>query len=327
MHSLATPSVITPITPRVGLGSLARRITSLVVLAMMMWTGWKLNATYQLTGSITSTAFLVATSLAIVYRIVNPIGWALVLHGLGHRVAVLPTTKLWLHAESRRWLPGGIWGYTSRAVGAKRIGVPVATATASMLLELLITILAALAVGGIGLVFHWQEFSTFVAEVSGGSGLNQRQIISAGVAIMLLIPVGYATRGLLQRKLNSLAEKIACLRATQWRIKCLTWALIYFLVMGCLNGLINLTMVSALAPAATVPPIAMIAATGIAWIVGFLAFFSPGGLVVREATLAALLLPWLPYDVGFSLAVLSRFAQLIAEWVGMLVVLAHRDSE
>ena len=62
----------------------------------------------------------------------------------------------------------------------------------------------------------------------------------------------------------------------------------------------------------------MIAATALAWLIGFFAFFSPGGILVREAALAMLLLPWMPYEVGFSLAILSRFAQLIAEVVGMV---------
>jgi len=86
--------------------------------------------------------------------------------------------------------------------------------------------------------------------------------------------------------------------------------------MAALNGAVNSVLLNAVS-FENVPVIAMIAATATAWIIGFFAFFSPGGILIREAALAALLLPWLPYETGFALAILSRFAQLIAEVVGM----------
>ena len=91
-----------------------------------------------------------------------------------------------------------------------------------------------------------------------------------------------------------------------------------------LNGAVNSVLLNAVSTE-NVPWVAMIAATATAWIIGFFAVFSPGGILVREAALAALLLPWLPYETGFILAILSRFAQLIAEVVGMAVLIRKRS--
>jgi len=90
--------------------------------------------------------------------------------------------------------------------------------------------------------------------------------------------------------------------------------------MAILNGCVNLMLLPLVDDASTVPALVMVAATASAWIVGLLAFFSPGGLLVREAALAALLLPWISYEAGITLAVLSRIAQLLAEVVCMAPV-------
>ena len=47
---------------------------------------------------------------------------------------------------------------------------------------------------------------------------------------------------------------------------------------------------------------------------------------MREATLAALLLPWLAYEAGITLAVLSRVAQLMAEVVCIALVLLFKPT-
>ena len=73
---------------------------------------------------------LSAIVLAIVYRFVNALGWPLVLDAMGRSVNRLDATRIWLRAESQRWLPGGVWGYASRAAQAERLSVPATFASA-----------------------------------------------------------------------------------------------------------------------------------------------------------------------------------------------------
>jgi hypothetical protein len=321
----AAGQTATKSTSRCNLRSLAKSTVSGIVLASIVATAWKLNQQYDLTGSVLSFAFIFSTLLAIVYRIANPAGWALVLRGFGHQVSIVQATRVWLHAESRRWLPGGVWGYASRAVQAKEIGVPIAVASASMLIELLVTIVAAVVVSTIGVGLYWQQLSAMVQQTLVGAGINSLQFTAAFAVVPLAAAVVYAMRSKLRRKFISLTEKFTALRGCRLRARPLFLSLGYLIVMACLNGLVNFTLLQATSETASVPVIAMIAATAIAWVVGFLAFFSPGGILVREATLAAILLPWLPYEHGFTLAMLSRFAQLIAEIVGILWVF-NRDQ-
>jgi hypothetical protein len=75
--------------------------------------------------------------LAIAYRVINAYGWTLVLNAMGADVRGGEATRVWLVSESRRWLPGSIWSYASRASMAASIGIPIGLSAASMMVELL----------------------------------------------------------------------------------------------------------------------------------------------------------------------------------------------
>ena len=324
MHTLSSINDATK--PAMNLKSLLKTALSLVVICTIIATAWNLSQRLDLTSSLLTSAFVLSTLLAIIYRVVNPVGWAMVLRGFGFQVNFVSATRVWLHAESRRWLPGGVWGYASRAVASKELGVPVSVASSSMLIELLLTIAAAAVVSLFGIAMYWNELSQTVERLINQSGMTRTHVAVGLVAIFALISIGYASRNLFKQKLNGLSQKFSALRrmekgTTTINAKIMLTSLAYFIVMACLNGLVNQTLIQAIDGSSNVPIVAMIAATATAWIIGFFAFFSPGGMLVREAALAALLLPWMPYEIGFSLAMLSRFAQLIAEVVAMLAVI------
>ncbi len=289
-------------------------VTSLI-LASIGGAGWKLMQYSEIDKSLLSMGFLSATALAVLYRMMNPLGWVAVLRGFGHRVHAGTAVRIWLMAESRRWLPGGIWGYTSRAVRAKEMGVPAATASASMLVELLVTLLAAVLVSVVGLVLHYDLVGAIVAGFARDYCNWQVLVLVAGASLVML-DVCYLLRAKLFAKLQSLNAKWSLLDPSKLEVKQLAVAIGYFVAMACLNGAVNLLILKTCSNA-HVPVTAMIAATAAAWIVGYLAFFSPGGLFVREGALAVLLMPWVPYQVAFTLAILSRVAQLLAEVICM----------
>ena len=294
-----------------------------VILGSILLTAKKLISTYEITGSISSMTFTAATVLAIAYRVVNPLGWTLTLSSLGYKTDKVRSIRIWLLAESRRWLPGGVWGYASRAIQAEKIGVPVSVASASMLVEFLITVTAAAVVSLVGLLFYYHQLS---------STLNQLIVDRTGGKLWILLTwavlvtstcgaLGLVARRKLVEKIQGFLERLGALREIRFSWPKLFAALGYMVVMAGLNGCVNLSLLPIVDAGYSVPFIVMIAATATAWIIGFLAFFSPGGILIREAALAAILLPWLPYEAGITLAVLSRIAQLLAEVTCMIPVL------
>ena len=304
--------------------SITTVLLTIGVVATIAVTGWKLNQQYNLSSSLMSYAFLVATGLAIVYRIANPIGWNLIVRGMGHNVRVFETTRIWLLAESRRWLPGGIWGYTSRAVASQEIGMTKTAATASMAIELLVTITAAVCVSIVGMMIHYTELYSVASELFQELGLDSNFVLASVFAGVVALTGVWILRNQLKQKITVASQKFDSLRGVNIKTNWLAGAVGYFVLMAVLNGAVNSVLLNAVSTE-NVPGVAMIAATATAWIIGFFAVFSPGGILVREAALAALLLPWLPYETGFMLAILSRFAQLIAEVVGMAVLIRKRS--
>lgn len=294
-----------------------------VILGSILLTAKKLISTYEIMGSISSTTFTAATVLAIAYRVVNPLGWTLTLSSLGYETGKVRSIQIWLLAESRRWLPGGVWGYASRAIQAEKIGVPVSVASASMLVEFLITVTAAVVVSLVGLFFYYHQLSStlsqLIADRTGGKLwiLLTWAVLITGACGAL----GLVARRKMVAKIRGFFERFSALREIRFSWPKLFAALGYMVLMAGLNGCVNLTLLPIVDAGYSVPFIVMIAATATAWIIGFLAFFSPGGILIREAALAALLLPWLPYEAGITLAVLSRIAQLLAEVTCMIPVL------
>jgi glycosyltransferase 2 family protein len=287
----------------------------------------KLTTAYNIGGSLCTLSFVIATVVAIVYRLVNPYGWTLILSGLGYPTSAVGSVRIWLLSESNRWLPGGIWGYATRAVQATRLGVPINVASGSMLVELLVTLSAAIVVSLLGLLFYYERFSSTFYELTSKW---MDGYASWGVAICMLavcFGLAFVTRRKFYKKLHGLVERFQLLNSVHFRWRPVLSAMGYMVLMAGLNGCVNFSLLPAVGVENSVPMLVMIAATATAWIVGFLALFSPGGILVREATLAALLLPWLPYEVGIILAVLSRVAQLLAEVVCIALVFLFNPTD
>jgi glycosyltransferase 2 family protein len=306
--------------------SIGKWFVAIVIGSSIALAAHKLTTAYNVAGSLCTMSFAIAVVIATVYRLVNPYGWTLVLAGLGYPTSTVGSIRIWLLSESNRWLPGGIWGYATRAVQAKRLGVPLNVASGSMLVELMVTVSAAIVVSLLGLLFHFERFSSTFYEL-----LSKRidGVAFWVVAIcMLAVCFGlvFVTRRKFFQKFDGLVKRFQLLNSVHLSWRPLVSAMGYMVLMAGLNGFVNLSLLPAVGVEGSVPVLVMIAATATAWIVGFLAFFSPGGILVREATLAALLLPWLPYEAGITLAVLSRVAQLIAEVVCIAIVLLFKPT-
>jgi hypothetical protein len=308
------------------LKTIGKWFVAITIGSSMALAAHKLTTAYNIAGSLCSLSFAMAVVVAIIYRLVNPYGWTLVLAGLGYPTSTVESVRIWLLSESNRWLPGGIWGYATRAVQAKRLGVPINVASGSMLVELLVTLSAAIVVSLLGLFFHYDRFSSTFYELCAK---RIDRYTSWGIATcMLAVCFGmvFVTRRRFYEKLRGLVERFQLLNSVRFRWRPLVSALGYMVLMSVLNGCVNLSLLPAVGVENSVPVLVMIAATATAWIVGFLAFFSPGGILVREATLAALLLPWLPYEAGITLAVLSRVAQLMAEVACIALVFLSKPT-
>ena len=128
-----------------------------LIVVSMASAGYKLWSSSNMQAEFVVWPLAIAIGIATVHRLVNAYGWALVLRAMRLKVSGGEATKLWLVAESRRWLPGGVWGYASRATLASKIGVNPVAAAASMFIELMMVCGAAAMVVVPGVIIYHAE--------------------------------------------------------------------------------------------------------------------------------------------------------------------------
>lgn len=249
--------------------------------------------------------------LCLVYRVANAFGWSLVLRALGHPLRGTTAVRIWLTSEAFRWLPGGVWGFGSRAVLASRQGVPPAIATVSVLLELLLTVAAwggIAALGWGGLRNPLPQASALAPASIRGAG------IAASVVLATLLGWVWASRSpRVLARLGTLRNQLRLLHRVRVNSFSVGIAWAYYLMMGLFNGIVFEIVLLSAPQGFHCPVAAAVTANALAWLVGFFAFMAPGGLVVREGCLCALLATWVPLEEVMVVALAWRSLQIVAE--------------
>ena len=256
---------------------------------------------------------LVAVLICLLHRFMNAHGWVLVLRLLGQRLPMVSGNRIWQSSEACRWLPGSVWGYGIRAVQVTRYNVSSVAAGASMLAELLLTLAAAVAVILCAVVLYSRDIIRLPAMFS-----NSWLLPSIAVAVVTLaIVAGVICRARHDRWSQRVAEQMSVLgRLRPGRRRTVAVFGYYVFVCG-LHGLGFYSLVLATSFDTDLPMMAAIGANSAAWLIGFFAIFAPGGLIIREGTLAVLVSPWLPIEQALTIAIAWRMIQILMEVVGV----------
>jgi glycosyltransferase 2 family protein len=215
--------------------------------------------------------------------------------------------RTWFWANLSRYIPGMIWQFVSLAHLGSAAGIHAATTVASMLVQMGFALLSAgllavylLPLEGLGLAPDLAAALRWVAPLS--LVLVHPSIIRAGLAAVnrfLHRPVakwrGTTRDGLL----------ILMLSAVSW----VFYGVAFHLFLSAFHPL----------PLGTLPDVT--AMNGLAFIVGYLVFFAPGGLGYKEGALAFLLATLLPRPVAFALAMAARLWTIAAELIPAVLLI------
>lgn len=252
------------------------------------------------------TLLVLASAAAAVAFIVDAGGWHLVLRALGQRLPLAASIRIWMLSAVARFLPGGIWGYTSRAALAARDGVPVSVTVASMYLETLLLLVGALAVG--------------MPALGAATGLPlglPGAIAVLGSAAALLHPAVPRMLGHLPGPVGAAARSLPIPGAGS-----LLRLGAYYLVFWTAFAAVFALFAVAIAPELRPQALHAGSAFALAFAIGLLAPFAPGGVGVRESVLYLSLLPVAAPDVCLALAVGSRVWLLAVEAVVLALTTA-----
>ena len=213
----------------------------------------------------------------------------------------LPVSGRWgilvyLKTNIAKYLPGNIWQFYGRIVAAKAIGLPIAPATLSVLLEPLLMAAAALAIALLG--------------IQQSNWLWQLLVLAAvltGIHPRLLNPLLR-----LVSRLKKSQESVEGFQLKRYPLLPLLGEAGFVLLRGA-GFLLTLLALSPIAPA-QVP--VLISAFSFAWMLGLIVPGAPGGIGIFEATALTLLQNQFPTGVILSGVALYRLISILAEAIG-----------
>jgi uncharacterized membrane protein YbhN (UPF0104 family) len=244
---------------------------------------WDTSWTRVFIGSLMFAGFL------FVFR---ALAWRRILIGFGHRLPVAAATRIWSTSELARYLPGMIWQVVGRVYLVRPYGVSGSVCSASQVLELALFLLSniILAVG----CLVWLGHKTF-------HGITLHWLFAAAALIPVLFVlvhprVFYGLSNRVMRRLN----KPPITRQLRFRELCglLLWSLIGLIWQSLAIWLV----VSQPLGLQFTKWWVVAGAYSLAWCAGFLAFWAPGGLGVREVVFVAAV------DLALPPQVRDRFA-------------------
>lgn len=234
--------------------------------------------------------------------------WSLVLRAFGVRMPLRPLARAWFLSNLSRYVPGVVWQFVSLVQLSGGAGLTAGTAVTSLLVHLGFSLLSAVVVG-VWLLPLDLAGALAPAVVAGRW--------ASPAALLLVHPA-------LIRRSVRLAHRLGRGSGEEWEG---SWpAGIGFLALGGLGWIgtgaaFHLFLLSFADVGIDAFP-AVVAINALAFVVGYAAFFAPGGIGFKEAALTLLLGGLVPPAVAASLAIAARLWTIAAE-VGPALVLAR----
>jgi hypothetical protein len=249
--------------------------------------------------------FLPALAGLVALFFLDAYGWHLILGALGQRPPLGASLRVWILSSVTRYLPGGVWAYLSRAALAKEAGVDLAAAGVSLYLETLLLAASSLAVG----------LPALLAAADVG--------FHPWLAVVFLALLGLLMHPRLLRLSRRLPGRVGLAFAlvplpTLMR---LIRIYIYYVVFWALMGGAFFLFISSFHPLSPAQGLQAASALALAFFIGFVVFFFPGGIGIREGALLLLLSPILPPEVAVLAAVGSRLWIMLGEGLSLGLIL------
>lgn len=275
---------------------------SLLCMALLVIDQWRQIA--DVGWSIDPQLLILSLIGLLVLFFLDAFGWHLILRSLDQEIAAKQSIRIWILSSLTRYLPGGFWPYVSRASLAAEQGVGIATSSISLYIETLLLVASALAVG----------FPAFMG--------------AAGIAVhpALVLVVLLACGALLHPKAISLlrlipgriGEAVATVRLPP--LSRVIGLYIYYVLFWVLFGIVFVCFAYTIHPIPVSYWIHVGTTISLAFAIGFVLVFFPGGIGIREATLYFLLQPLLPHTACLLISIGSRLWIMLGEGLSLLLV-------
>lgn len=239
--------------------------------------------------------------------------WRMVLSAVGEGMGFWTAARIWFVSSFGKYVPGKVWAITAMSVMAGREGVSATAAAGSSIVVQLLNLAAGLA----------------VMVAAGGEALR------GDLAWARPIAVTAVTGSVIALALAPFVVRPLASRVARWRgrptpsgnipARALWLAVLANVIAWVLYGLAFRVFTSAILGEATGATAGYIAVYTSSYLLGYLAFFAPGGVGVREGALVALMPRFGLASVADALllAALSRLWLTVLEILPGLLFLAR----
>lgn len=233
--------------------------------------------------------------------------WRRVIYRFGLEVRFHALARAWFLANLSRYIPGVVWQFVSLAQLGPSAGLSPAAMITTVLSFFVLSLMTASILGAWLLpAGHAGDFAVVVLVIRWLSPLALAAVHPGLVRSALGLVARLTGRTLLSWQGSWLdGVRLLVLSALSWTV----YGLAFHLFLASFVPL----------PLSTLPSV--IAANALAFVIGYLVVFAPGGLGVKEGALALLLASFLPPAVAASLAIASRLWTIAAEVVAALLLL------
>jgi uncharacterized membrane protein YbhN (UPF0104 family) len=281
-----------------------RLIGTCIVIAIFFFLGRRLYIDWQelkdYDWHVQPFWLVLSFAFLILWWVALSLGWSFLLHRLKVNLPFKMGFKFWAISQLGRYLPGKFWHILGRAYFCAEKDIEKSVTVASALLEVALMAIAA------GLIFLLA-----LPLMTSAHSLDM-------VFYILVIPLGLLSiHPLLFSKVFSFAAKK--LRVTGFQldlsyVKMLSFVGIH-MTLWLVCGLAFFLFVNSVHRVSWNEFFPVTGTYAIAWIMGLLSVFTPGGLGVREGALGVLLTNYMPAPIAVVVALLSRIWFVGAEVV------------
>lgn len=228
-----------------------------------------------------------------------PIGSLVMQRWFGYNLPMRVIWRSFFLSQMSKYLPGGIWSVVGRAYLFSKYGVSSRESAALVALELAGFVGGSIVVGTLSL----RVFAPLVIEHATGGVLSGLFVLVLGTLFLLAF---FRDRWL--PLFSGITPKgIALIVAISSAI----WVLLGFAFCSIAIALGK--------PLSVIDMLTLVGVHAIAWLIGFLCVFAPGGIGVRDSILALGLTLFMATPDAVLVTVLARLGWTIAELVGLLV--------
>ncbi|MBI5198181.1 MAG: flippase-like domain-containing protein [Nitrospirae bacterium] len=250
-------------------------------------------------------------TLSLVY-ILAASGWTLIMRFIGVEIGWLRGLWIFLLSMFGRYIPGGVWSALGRLYLCRLEGIPDSKSGAGILLEQVYPIISAGFVFALSLLF-WNDTDVVVKFLPMMAMIPLLAVFLHPKSFLKIINPVLARLGKKPIHVSLSFRHMATL-------------FLFYSIYWIVSGIAFFFFVRAFYPVATHSVPILIGIYAISFTVGYLTFFTPAGLGVREGTLSILLSFMMPASVAVGLALLSRLWLLGVELLIAVAFLIHEDS-